>query len=191
MRRLIFYLLKKARIIFYRCFSNCKRIEGKPILNQPLLALGRGKIVFKGKVTIGYFPSPFFFSTNAHIEARKEDSEVTIGDNVIINNNFCLVSESSGISIGDNCLIGSNVSISDSDFHDLNPATRWGGVAKKAPVKIGNNVFIGSDVTILKGVTIGDNSVIGNGSIVTKSIPENVVAAGVPAKIIRKLKDEN
>lgn len=187
MRRLIFFLIKKIRILIYKLLSNCKKFEGKPALNQPLLALGNGKIEFKGKASIGYFPSPYFFSTYAHIEARKENTEVIIGDNTIINNNFCLIAESDGISIGNNCLIGTNVQIYYSDFHDLNPKTRFGGVANKSPIKIGNNVFIGSNVTILKGVTIGDNSVIGNGSVVAKSIPDNVVAAGVPAEVIKKL----
>ncbi len=189
MKKIIIYIIKKARIMFYKLLSTCKRVEGKPILKQPILTLGRGKIVFKGKVTIGYFPSPYFFSTNAHIEARKENTEIIFGDNIIINNNFSCTAEGEGISIGDNCLIGTNVSIFDSDFHDLNPKTRFGGVAKKAPVKIGNNVFIGSNVTILKGVTIGDNSVVGSGSIVAKSIPANVVVAGIPAKVIRELKN--
>ena len=63
-----------------------------------------------------------------------------------------------------------------------------GGVAKTVPKwKAGENVLIGSNVKILKGVVIGKNSVIGNGSVVTNSIPESVIAAGVPAKVIRQL----
>ncbi len=56
-----------------------------------------------------------------------------------------------------------------------------------ASIHIQQNVFLGSNVTILKGVTIGRNSIIGNGSVVTKSIPDNVIAAGNPAKVIRTL----
>ena len=61
------------------------------------------------------------------------------------------------------------------------------GIPNSAPIKIGNNVFIGDNVTILKGVIIGDNAVIGNGSIVTKSIPSNVIATGNPANVIKEL----
>jgi len=63
------------------------------------------------------------------------------------------------------------------------------GIPKTASVKIGTNVFIGSNVRILKGVSIGDNTVIANGSIVVSSIPKDVIAGGNPAKILRSLKD--
>ena len=59
------------------------------------------------------------------------------------------------------------------------------------PVKIGNNVWIGANCTVLAGVEIGDNSVIGAGSVVTKSIPKNVVAVGVPCKILREITNED
>lgn len=84
-------------------------------------------------------------------------------------------------------MIGANCEFIDSDFHDLHPDRRFGGNAKMGKVVIGKNVFIGSNVKVLKSVFIGDNSVIANGSIVTKSIPENVVAGGIPAKVLRHL----
>ncbi|MBQ9598477.1 MAG: sugar O-acetyltransferase, partial [Clostridia bacterium] len=67
--------------------------------------------------------------------------------------------------------------------HDLNPEKRQSLIP--SPVKIGSNVWIGAGSTILPGVTIGDNSVIGAGSVVTKDIPENVVAVGSPARVIK------
>ena len=82
------------------------------------------------------------------------------------------------------------MTIYDSDFHELNIGKRTGGNPKTGRVKIGKNVFIGSDVTILKGVTIGNNSVIGSGSVVVNSIPDNMIAAGNPCKIIKSLIDE-
>jgi len=77
--------------------------------------------------------------------------------------------------------------ILDSDFHALHPQKRIGGIPLTGKVQIEENVFIGSRVTILKGVTIGKNSVVANGSIVSKSIPANVIAAGIPCKIIKNL----
>jgi acetyltransferase-like isoleucine patch superfamily enzyme len=60
-----------------------------------------------------------------------------------------------------------------------------------APIIIGNNVWIGSNSTILPGVVIGDNSIIGAGSVVTKNVPSNVIVAGVPAKVIKKIEDND
>ena len=75
----------------------------------------------------------------------------------------------------------------DSDFHDLHPERRMNGEPKTAPVVIGSNVFVGSNARILKGVTIGDNSVIANSSVVVHSIPPNVIAGGNPARVLEPL----
>lgn len=86
------------------------------------------------------------------------------------------------ISIGENVAISENLTIWDSDVHELIDNT----VPKTQPIKIGDHVWIGINVTILKGVTIGNNSVIASGSVVTKDVPANSLAGGVPAKIIKK-----
>lgn len=85
------------------------------------------------------------------------------------------------ISIGNNVMVGADTCIGDTDDHPERLDT------KPAPVVIGDNVFIGMHCLILKGVTIGENSIIGAGSVVTKDIPANCVAAGVPCKVIRYL----
>ena len=105
------------------------------------------------------------------------------------------------IEIGSYCLISWNVGIADSDFHPLEPAQRLIDAQalapyfenrpprpklKTAPVMIGDNVWIGMNATILKGVTIGNNSVVAAGSVVTKAVPANVVVAGNPAVVIKK-----
>ena len=86
------------------------------------------------------------------------------------------------IEIGEGVVISENVCIRDSDNHEIV------GADKKStmPIKIGNQVWIGMNVTILKGVTIGDGAIIAAGSVVTKDIPNNVMAAGVPAKVIKE-----
>jgi acetyltransferase-like isoleucine patch superfamily enzyme len=95
------------------------------------------------------------------------------------------------IEIGNNVLIGGGTVIYDTDFHSLNYQDRilYHKIdsIKTAPILIDDNVFIGAHSTILKGVTIGKNSIIGACSVVTKNIPENEVWAGNPAKFIRKL----
>ncbi len=96
------------------------------------------------------------------------------------------------IEIGNNVNLGGNVVIYDTDFHSLKPKDRLNrdtdiSRTKTAPVKICNNVFIGAHSTILKGVTIGENSIVGACSVVTKSIPDNEIWAGNPAKFIRSI----
>jgi acetyltransferase-like isoleucine patch superfamily enzyme len=96
------------------------------------------------------------------------------------------------IKIGNNVTIGGNTVIYDTDFHSLNPLIRKNKTidkksAFKLPVTIEDNVFIGAHTTILKGVTIGQNSIIGACSVVTKTIPANEIWAGNPARFIRKL----
>lgn len=180
-------IYSKLRILIYYYFSTNK-FKGNFKKIQPIQFVGDGKILIDKNSTIGYFPSPYFFSTYAYIEARSKDAEIEIKSNTVINNGFVAIAEKSIISIGKNCLIGTNVEIYDSDFHALSSNDRK---SKKShvcmPVYINDDVFIGSNVVILKGVTIGKGSVIGNSSLVTSDIPPNSIASGVPAQVVRKL----
>jgi maltose O-acetyltransferase len=119
-----------------------------------------------------------------HIEARSPEAEIIIGHDVWINNNASIISERSRIEIGDNTLIGSEFTVYDSDFHDLHPLRRTHDQHQCSAVSIGNNVFIGSRVMVLKGVVIGDNSVVASGAVVAASVPANCIVGGVPARII-------
>lgn len=159
-------------------------IMGDPLVIQPVLALGKGTITCDTGVQFGYFPSPDFYSSYTHIEARNSASRIRIGANTIFNNRLTIISESRSIIIGADCLFGFRVTILDSDFHSLEPEERRTGKPKSADVIIEDNVFVGSDVTILKGVTIGKNSVIAANSVVVSMVPANSIAAGNPAKII-------
>ena len=182
-----YYIFQFPRIVKYKLLSSCRTVTGNPKYNQPTQLCGGGAIMFGNNVSLGVRPSPNLFSGYGYIDARNEKSKIIIGDDVWINNNFMIASEGEGIEIGDKTLIGLNVEITDSDFHDLHPGRRRGGIPKTAKVTIGRNVFIGSNVKILKGVSIGDNSVIANSSVVTKSIPENVIAGGYPCKVIKQI----
>lgn len=91
------------------------------------------------------------------------------------------------ISIGNNVFCGANTLITDFDWHVLDPEHRKTGKPVSAPIKIHDNVWLGLNVVVLKGVTIGKNSVIGANSLVVRDIPANVVAAGNPCRIIRNL----
>jgi acetyltransferase-like isoleucine patch superfamily enzyme len=181
----VYKLFQKTRVIFYSFISEIKISAHK---SQPVLMNGKGIIKIGENVKFGVRNSPYYYSGYTYLDARRKESYIEIGDNTIINNNFTIISDGKKIIIKKNCLIGTNVEIVDSNFHGISPKNRFGGNdVEKDDVTIEENVFIGNNVSILKGVTIGSNSVIGNGTIVTKDIPENVIAAGCPAKIIKYL----
>jgi acetyltransferase-like isoleucine patch superfamily enzyme len=127
------------------------------------------------------------------------EGRVTVGDFTLLNGALVMCEEK--IDIGSHCLISWNVGMADSDFHPLDPAQRLidaRAVApflkdrpprpklKTVPVKICDNVWIGMNAVILKGVTIGENSVVAAGAVVTKTVEPNVVVAGNPAVIVRR-----
>jgi acetyltransferase-like isoleucine patch superfamily enzyme len=178
-------IFQKIRIFKYQLLSNCKRIIGKPKYRQPVQLIGKGEIGFGLNVTLGYFPSPYFYNGYIYIEARNQKTKIIIGDNVYINNNCVLIGEGEGIEIGSNTLIGTNCEIIDSDFHDLNADKFIGRKVKTSKVIVGKNVFIGNNVKIMKGVIIGDNAVVANGSVITKNVDSNSVVGGNPMKILR------
>lgn len=126
--------------------------------------------------SFGLFP-PFYTDCGKNI---------TVGKNVFINSG-CHFQDQGGITIGDGVLIGHNVVLATLN-HDFSPKKR--STLHPAPIVIGENVWIGSNATIVPGVTIGNGSIIAAGAVVTKNVPENVVAGGVPAKIIKILDTE-
>ena len=118
-------------------------------------------------------------------------ASIVIGDQVALNGTSITSRES--VKIGSRTIIAANVVIVDSDFHQhWPPEGRFFGTGTEGdrPVTIGNCVWIGMGSLILKGVTIGDNSIIAAGSVVTRSIPPNVLAGGVPARVIRPIGEE-
>lgn len=113
----------------------------------------------------------------------------TIGHDSFINHNAYLM-DGGTITIGHHCFIGPNCGMYTA-IHATNADQRNAGIEKALPIKIGNNCWIGADVTILPGVTIGDNTIIGAKSCVTKDIPSNVVAVGNPCRVLREITDKD
>jgi len=111
---------------------------------------------------------------------------IKIGKNVFINFN-CSILSCGEVEIGDDCWIGPNVQIYTA-IHPIEFEKRNTGIGSAKPVKIGKNCWLGGGVIILPNVEIGEGSVIGAGSVVTKNIPPNSVAVGNPCKVIRKIK---
>jgi acetyltransferase-like isoleucine patch superfamily enzyme len=131
--------------------------------------------------------------------ALGENGRCTIGDFSLLNGALIMAEEK--IDIGSHCLISWNVGLADSDFHPLEPAQRLIDAQalapffenrpprprlKTAPIKISDNVWIGMNAVILKGVTVGENSVVAAGSVVTKSVAPNTVVAGNPAVVVKQ-----
>jgi acetyltransferase-like isoleucine patch superfamily enzyme len=117
-------------------------------------------------------------------DENQKRGRIEIGDYVLITPGVRLLAARS-ISIGDNVMLASDVLVSDSDWHGIYDRTKPPG--KGGPITICDNVWIGQRAIICKNVTIGENSIIGAGSIVTKDIPANCIAAGNPAKVVREL----
>lgn len=141
--------------------------------------LGRlaGKIVSGAQENVSIMP-PFYCDYGFHIQ---------VGKGFFANYN-CTILDVGKVTIGENVLLAPNVSIYTAG-HPVHPAARQSGYEYGIPVTIGNNVWIGGNVVITPGVHIGDNVVIGAGSVVTKDIPANVVAAGNPCRVIRRITD--
>ncbi|MBK8022406.1 MAG: hypothetical protein IPK19_13520 [Chloroflexi bacterium] len=121
------------------------------------------------------------------LTAREAGSILTIGDHFGMTGGAVVCAER--VTIGHRVFVGANTVITDTDFHPLDAATRRANPADAvtAPVVIEDDVFIGMACLILKGVTIGQGSVIGAGSVVTRDVPPGVIAAGNPARVIRTL----
>lgn len=114
---------------------------------------------------------------------------IEVGENFFANYGLTIL-DVGKVTIGDHVQFAPGVSIYTAG-HPLHPISRNSGYEYGIPITIGNNVWIGGNVIVLPGVTIGDNAVIGAGSVVTKDVPDNMIAAGNPCKVIRKITDED
>ena len=120
-------------------------------------------------------------SLNVHDGGR-----LVIGDSVFLNYGVA-ISAHLLVEIGDGTHIGQDTLILDCDFHSLKVSERTTSHGEPRPINIGSNVWLGARVIVLKGVSIGPSTVVAAGSVVARSLPEGVVAAGNPARVIRAL----
>ena len=112
---------------------------------------------------------------------------IEIGENFYSNHNLVIL-DCAKVTFGDNVFLGPNCAFYTAE-HPLDFKTRNFGLEYAKPIKVGSNVWIGGSVTVLAGVTIGDNCVIGAGSVVTKDVPQNSVAVGNPCRVIKNIEN--
>ena len=182
MKRNFFEVMYLIRCVFFtRLFYPSARL-----IRQPIDIRGKKSIDFGKKLTTGYY---------CRIEAygKSHEKSLIFGNNVQIND-FVHIAALDSVKIGNNVLIASKVFITDLE-HGSYSGNEYDSVPdsivkdrplSSKPVFIKDNVWIGEYVSVLPGVTIGENSIIGANSVVTKNIPANSIAVGSPAKIIKK-----
>jgi acetyltransferase-like isoleucine patch superfamily enzyme len=199
--KIILVIRRAFRSIIYRYDKIIVRIYLQSIgvkIGQNSIFLGFPEVTCKegSKISIGGgglfisrgFSTALGINHPIILRTLTSKSEIIIGNNVGISGGTICAAKR--ITIGDECMLGADVLIADTDFHSIHPILRKDNdhshdTAREVCLK--NNVFIGTRSIILKGVTIGENSVIGAGSVVTRSIPSNVIAAGNPCTVIRKI----
>ena len=154
-------------------FNNCKPSDTarqNELLHQIL-----GEI--KGDIVV---TTPFYCDYGFHI---------SVGNNFYTNHN-CTILDGAKVTFGDNVFIAPNCVFSTAG-HAIDAEQRGAGLEIALPIKVGNNVWIGTNVSVLPGVTIGDNTIIGAGSVVNKDIPSNVIAVGNPCRVMREITEED
>ncbi len=182
------YIIKRAILKFQRFYT-------AHFLRPHFAALGKFATIIK-PWCVEVFGSPVVIGDHVTVVAtsdqrvrlsvwsdRQVSGYIQIGDYCILCPGVRM-SSASQINIGDNCMLASGVYVTDSDWHDIYNRIALG---KTEPIEIAANVWIGDSAIVCKGVSIGENSIIGAGAVVVNSIPPNCVAAGNPAKIVKHL----
>jgi|TARA_B110000967_G_C18879643_1_gene560275 acetyltransferase-like isoleucine patch superfamily enzyme len=179
------YFVHAALRIIRRNYRNYKCYVSTGVLPR-----GGGAVFFDSKnITIG---NNFSMGVDCKFYAQDKDAKILIGDNVALNDNVTINSDLGGsIEIGSNTIIGPGVVMRASNHNldnTLKPFREQGH--KSGIIKVGDNVLLGANVIVLPNVVIGENVVIGAGSVVTKDIPDNYLAFGMPATVHRRIPNE-
>lgn len=161
-----------------------ERQHAKVILQQfntmdPIRVKARHQLL---KSILGETKGPFFIEPPFRCDYGYN---ISLGENFYANFNLCIL-DGAPVIIGDDVMIAPNVSLFTAG-HPIDPGIRTEGWEFSKPIEIGNRVWIGGNSVINPGVRIGENSIIGSGSVVTKDIPANVIAAGNPCRVLREI----
>lgn len=176
----LFYTGMFYRFILRKKFSSVQsvpRIWGiqRVVLYGPNIHCGRDVVIVAGT------------GSHTHLTTfrnERHQGEIIIGDNVLIMNGV-RVSSASSVRIGNGAMLANYCYVSDADWHDIHNRTSSPG--QTAPVIIDEGAWIGDSAIVCKGVHVGKNSIVGAGAVVCKDVPDNVVVAGNPARVVKKL----
>jgi carbonic anhydrase/acetyltransferase-like protein (isoleucine patch superfamily) len=172
------YIVKKAYRSFQAFFAD-------HFLRPHFDRLGTGHTFFK-PWHVELFGGPIEIGDYATVIATR-DNRVRLSVWSEADGQGVRISSAAAVEIDDNCMLASNVYITDADWHDVYNRIAMG---RTMPVRIQKNVWIGDSAIVCKGVTIGENSIIGAGAVVVQSIPANCIAAGNPARVVKHLQSD-
>jgi len=175
------------RVLYYDPLFRacCERVgKGLHLVGAAPLVVGDGRIIVGENVTINA-PTTFAFA-----RVSGTDALLTVGDRSFVGSDVAIFI-AAGVSIGADCIIGPGTTIFDNPAHPVDPAARLAGepmaASEIAPIAVEDNCWISSHVRILPGVRIGEGSVVGTSSVVTRDIPPYSLAVGNPAQVVRSL----
>jgi acetyltransferase-like isoleucine patch superfamily enzyme len=160
-----------------RAVACCERLNAIPYADREGIAAAWGELTGQRVDPTFHLIPPVFSDCGRHLR---------LGSNVFINQG-CRLDDIGGIELGDDVMLGPGVRLVTSG-HPLDPARRRRQVTA-APIVVGRNVWIGAGATVLQGVTIGDDAVVAAGAVVTADVPPAVLVAGVPARVVRPVRE--
>ena len=162
--------------------------RGRYEIGRDFISNGRIKLGGPGRIHIGDHCNAWARAESNVLLTFSPAAVIAIGNNVRLNG--AGLQAAAGITVGDDCILGS-CTIVDTDHHPVGVDRRTSGAAPAtAPITIGRNVWIAGMAAVLKGVTIGDDSVVAFGAIVASDVPAGVVVAGNPARVVKRLDED-
>ena len=192
-RKGVLTYLRAFRYLSYAFFRYHLSLKKKfsSIGGQPTIWGIRHLIVYGPNISIGkkvVFVAADGYKTNlSSVKMGGVEGRISIGDNVLIMNGV-RISSALSITIGDGCMLANHCYLTDADWHGIHDRTSMPGGC--APIVLERGAWIGDSATVCKGVRVGENSIVGAGAVVTKDVPPNVIAAGNPARVVKKLDPE-
>jgi acetyltransferase-like isoleucine patch superfamily enzyme len=183
--------MKKIIKAWYLFFLHLKAINqgvsyGKALRGNRVVISNKGKITLGNNVSLNSYPDGDLYITG--LNTYFNDSEIIIGNDC--NLNGTMIHSNISVNIGDYCMFGPGTKIVDNDSHRISlDIIERRKPAVRIPISIGNNVWVGMNSLILKGVNIGENSIVAAYSVVTKDVPKNVIVGGNPARIIKQIEN--
>jgi acetyltransferase-like isoleucine patch superfamily enzyme len=159
--------------------------RGRRTIGSGFVSNGHLRLRGPGTIRIGAGVNAWTRAEDNFLTTLSPEAVIEVGDNVRLNG--CDIQAAARVIVGDDCILGSCI-IVDTDYHSVEVDRREvGAPVVTKPVSIGRNVWVAGKATVLKGVTIGDDSVVGYGAVVVADVPAGVVVAGNPARVVRQL----